>query len=108
MNGKSRRYLRGLGHHLKAIVQMGQNGVTEGLLSALEAALIDHELVKVRIGDTSASREAIAERLVGGTGAELVQMLGKTLLLYRPHPETPTLKLPKEKKKKKAEEGQEG
>jgi len=94
MNGKSRRHLRGLGHHLNAIVQVGQHGVTEGVVEALKIALRDHELVKVRIGESSEDRKEIGEKLSTQTDSELVQVLGKTLLFYRPHPENPVIKLP--------------
>ena len=95
MTGKQRRHLRALGHHLDPVVQVGKEGPTEGLLGALDAALLQHELVKLRLGEQAAGdRHAIAASLAESAGAELVQVLGRTILLYRPHPEEPQIQLP--------------
>jgi RNA-binding protein len=95
MTGKQRRHLRALGHHLDPVVQVGKEGPSQGLLGALDAALVEHELVKVRLGEQAAGdRHAIAESLAESTGAELIQVLGRTLLLYRRHPDEPKIQLP--------------
>jgi RNA-binding protein len=86
-----RRQLRGAGHHLSPVVQVGKEGVTEAVLRQLDRALLDHELVKVKVGsETPDDRFATAEALVAGAeGAHLAQILGRTLLVYRRHPEKP-------------------
>jgi RNA-binding protein len=95
LQGKQRRYLRGLGHHLEAVVQVGKDGVTEGVVGATEAALETHELVKVRLGEHApGDRHDLADELARASQAELVQVLGRTLLLYRRRAEDPTIKLP--------------
>jgi RNA-binding protein len=94
LDGKQRRKLRALGHHLAAMVQVGQEGVTGGVLAALEQALWDHELVKVKLAseDREIRREQ-AEALAAGTGAEMAQVLGRTVLLYKPNPDEPRIEL---------------
>ena len=94
MNGKARRHLRGLGHHLNPIVRVGQGGVTEGVVQATEQALLEHELIKIRVREAPVDRKEAAGILAEKCGAEVVQILGKMILLYRPHPEEPTIKLP--------------
>ncbi len=86
-----RRRLRAAGHHLAAIVQVGKEGVTEPVLRQLDRALLDHELVKVKIGSESPEdRFASAEALLAGAeGAALAQILGRTILVYRRHPKKP-------------------
>jgi RNA-binding protein len=86
-----RRRLRADGHHLSPVVQVGKEGVTEGVLRQLDQALLDHELVKVKMGtETPEDRFASAEALVAGAeGAHLAQILGRTLLVYRRHPRKP-------------------
>ena len=85
-----RRKLRAAGHHLDAIVQVGKEGVTDAVLRQLDQALRDHELVKVKVGTESPDdRFASAEALAAGAGAQLAQVLGRTLLVYRKHPEKP-------------------
>jgi RNA-binding protein len=95
MTGKQRRYLRGLGHHLQPVVQVGKEGLTEGLVQALDAALTQHELIKVRLGEAAGeNRHGIGEALAEAVLAELVQVLGRTLLLYRRREKDPEIVLP--------------
>lgn len=92
LTGKQRRHLRALGHHLEPIVQVGKEGVTEGVAAAVAAALLDHELIKVRLGENAGgARQELAAALAAATASELVQVLGRTVLLYRAHPEEPTI-----------------
>ena len=94
LSGKQRRTLRALGHHLQAVVQVGHAGLTEAVLAALEQALHDHELVKVRISENAPEpRAIIAANLAASTGSELAQLLGRTVLLYRARPVDPKIVL---------------
>ena len=86
LTGKQRRTLRALGHHLTAVVFVGQNGVTPALVAATEQALVDHELVKVKVGDAPDDRHDVAVALSAATGSEVAQVLGKTVLLFRKRP----------------------
>lgn len=84
LNGRQLRYLRGLGHHLKPLVMLGRDGLSDNVISAANAVLVAHELIKIRIGngcllDRREAADVLAERV----GAEVVQVLGKTVLLYR-------------------------
>lgn len=83
LKGKERRQLRALGHHLSPVVQVGQNGVTEGVIGAVKQALEDHELVKVKIGDGPEDRHDAADHLARETRSEIAQILGKTVLLFK-------------------------
>ena len=89
-SGDLRRKLRGHGHALSALVQVGKAGVTDGLVGQLTQALFDHELVKVKIGsECPTDRFAVADRLAEEPGVNVVQILGRTILLYKRHPKTP-------------------
>jgi len=92
LNGKQRRYLRSLGHHLRAVVQVGDDGVTDGVIGALAAALETHELVKVRIADDRDGREPAIAKLAEGTGAEVAQVLGRTALLFKRRATKPSIR----------------
>jgi RNA-binding protein len=87
LNGKQRRKLRALGHHLEPVVIVGQNGVTPGVIAAVDQALFDHELIKVKLPEGREERLDQAEMLAQQTESEVAQVLGRTLLLYRRHPE---------------------
>ncbi|WP_242344730.1 ribosome assembly RNA-binding protein YhbY [Anaeromyxobacter terrae] len=85
-----RKTLRAAGHHLSPVVQVGKEGVTEAVLLQLDDALATHELVKVKIGTESPEdRFEAADRLGAGSGAQVAQILGRTILVYRRHPEKP-------------------
>jgi RNA-binding protein len=95
LTGKQRRHLRGLGHKLQVIVQLGKGGVDEGVVAAIEQALADHELVKIRVGENAeVDRHVAADDLAAQTKSEVAQVLGNTVLLYRAHPEKPVIELP--------------
>jgi RNA-binding protein len=90
------RYLRGLAHVLKPTVMIGGKGLTDAVLAELELALTHHELVKVDIaGDDRELRASLAGELAGRTGSELVQKIGKRVLLYRRNPDSPGIELPR-------------
>lgn len=95
-----KKYLRGLGHSLNPLLQVGKEGVSAGFISQLKVVLLDHELVKVKILQNSPmSKEEVETALMDKAGAILVQRIGKTFLLYAPHPEEPVIKLPRARKK---------
>jgi RNA-binding protein len=101
-----KRHLRTLGHRLNAIVQIGKFGITPTLIEALKQALARHELVKVSInGESPTEREVAASSLVKAVGAHLVQMVGRTLILYRAKDENPVIVLPKATKAKDQNKG---
>jgi RNA-binding protein len=89
-SSKLRKTLRAAGHHLSPIVQVGKEGVTDALLKQLDEQLVAHELVKVKIGGESPEdRFEVAERLGSAADAQVAQILGRTVLVYRKHPEKP-------------------
>jgi RNA-binding protein len=96
LTGKQRRHLRALGHHLMPVVQVGKEGITDALLTALDQAITQHELVKVRLGEAAGDdRNGLAKSLSEGARAELAGVLGRTILLYRRHPKEPKIVLPR-------------
>ncbi len=97
LTGKQRRHLRALAHGIDPSVQVGKEGLSESVVTAVESALANRELVKVRIGRNSPrERDEAAAELVARTKSELAQTLGKTFLLFRanPDPEKSKIRLP--------------
>jgi RNA-binding protein len=93
LRGLHRRFLRAKAQPLKPLVLVGAGGVTPAVIAALDRALLDHELVKVRsrgAGDIDDCGAALAD----ATGAHLCGTIGHTAILYRPHPEQPRIVLP--------------
>lgn len=94
LTSKQRAYLRKIGHQVDPIVHIGKSGVTEPVIRQLDEALEARELIKARVLQSCTdSIEAIEDRLVSATGAEVVQSIGSTLLLYRRSTEHPTIDL---------------
>jgi RNA-binding protein len=95
LTGKQRRHLRALGHDLRPIVQVGKDGIDDGVVTAIDQALSDHELVKVKVGEAAGlDRHAAADQIAAQTRSEVAQVLGNIVLLYRPDPDEPQIKLP--------------
>ena len=93
MKGFQRKYLRGLAHSRKPVVQVGKEGVTDAVAEAVEAALLDHELIKVRLIRPPDKKEMAAE-LARRASAELCGLVGHMAILYRQRPDKPTIVLP--------------
>ena len=84
LSSKQIRHLRGLGHHLSPVAMIGQHGLTKEVTASIEEALKAHELIKIKIQTTaSVDRHEAADDVAAKTKATLVQVLGKTILLYR-------------------------
>ncbi len=79
-------------------MQVGKGGIDDGLVKAVDQALADHELIKIKVGEAAAlDRHEAADALAAQTKSEVAQVLGNIVLLYRPDPEDPQIKLPKAK-----------
>ena len=96
LTSKDKAYLRGLGHHLKAFLQLGKDGISEAFTSNLEAELEHHELIKVKILDNApGDKKSFSAPIEKAVHCTVVGLIGKTLLLYKPFKEDPQIKLPK-------------
>ncbi len=84
---EQKKQYKSIGHHLKPVLIVADNGLTEGVLAELERALADHELIKIqlRITERESRLAAIAELCKAGN-SELVQVIGKMALIYRKNP----------------------
>jgi RNA-binding protein len=88
MSSKDRAALRGEAHHLSAAVHIGHQGVTPAVIETLDDALRTRELVKVQLAKTTDETPRVAaQRLADATGAEVVQVIGRTCTLYRWNPD---------------------
>ena len=84
LNGKQKRYLRSLAVNEKALFQIGKDGLSQNLFNSLKEALKARELVKISVLKTcELTMNEISIDLCANTGAELVQKIGKTLVLYK-------------------------
>ncbi len=87
LTNAQKKYLRGLGHHLTPLVIIGKEGLADSVIDAVETALVARELIKVKIINTSSvSKHEAAEIVPERTASSLVQLIGKTLLIYKKNP----------------------
>ncbi len=88
LTGKQARYLRGLGHHLTPVVLIGKEGLSDNLMKSVNDTLGPRELIKVKLLESCPiERHEAASALAQKAKAALVQVLGKTILLYRENKE---------------------
>lgn len=87
LKGSQRKYLRGLAHDLKPLVQVGKEGVSPSVLDAIDRALEAHELVKVQIMAERDKRKTMAEEIEKGTNSDCAGQIGKMAIFYRQQPD---------------------
>ena len=87
LTNEQKKHYKSIGHHLKPVLIVSENGLTEGVQAELDRALNDHELIKVqlRIAERD-DRHALIEELCQIGRCELVQAIGKMALIYRKNP----------------------
>ena len=96
LTSKQRAHLRSLANRLKPVVYVGSDGVTPALLGSVAEAFNTRELLKVKLQEGAPLKardagDAIAE---GIAGAHVAQTIGRTVVLFRRHPDAPEIKLP--------------
>lgn len=105
MTTKQRAYLKGLAMTIEPIYQIGKSSLTPEITEGVSEALEARELIKINVlkncmDDTNEVARTLAER----THSELVQVIGKKIVLYRESKDRKKIVLPKEKKSKIKEE----
>lgn len=84
LSNDNKKRFRSIGHGLKPVVMVAGNGLSEGVYAELERALLDHELIKVKLAiEDREARRATIEQICRTTKAEVVQTIGKVVLIYR-------------------------
>lgn len=95
LTGKQKRFLRAKAHHLKADLQIGKQGVNENLLLQIIDYLEKNELMKISIlQNCMEDKHTVAEQLEAGTAAEVVQIIGNNIILYKESLENKSIHLP--------------
>jgi RNA-binding protein len=84
LSNKQKQHLKGLAHSLKPVVQLGQNGLTEGVLAEIDGALAHHELIKIKVpSDDREEKTLIMDAIVRETKSIKLQVIGHVLIVYR-------------------------
>jgi len=84
LNSKQRAYLRGIANSIEPIVHVGKTGINENLVKQIDEALEAREIVKITVLNNSPEdAKLISEEIANSAKAELVQVIGKKITLYR-------------------------
>ena len=84
LSAAEKKHFRGIGHHLKPVIQIGGNGLSEALLAELDRAREEHELIQVKVhAEDRDGRRAVIDALPAAVGCELVNTIGNIALIYR-------------------------
>ncbi|MBN8208364.1 ribosome assembly RNA-binding protein YhbY [Bacillus sp. NTK071] len=95
LTGKQKRFLRAKANRLNPIFQVGKGGVNENMTKQIEEALEARELIKVSIlQNCDEDRNTVGKQLSSETGAELVQIIGNMIVLYKESEENKEIILP--------------
>ena len=87
LKGSQRKYLRGVAHSYKPMVQVGKEGLSDNVLGAIDDALLAHELIKVKIAAERDQREQFVPVIEERVNCECVGTVGRMAILYREHPD---------------------
>lgn len=84
LTSKQRAYLRGLANSIPAIMQIGKGGISENLAKTVSDALEARELIKLTVLENSMETpRAMADAIAEATGADVVGVVGRKVILYR-------------------------
>jgi len=85
-----------LAHDLKPFVMIGQHGLSESVIAEIESTMLKHELIKIklRVSDREEKQEVI-NKIIKLSKAELVQVIGGVLVIYKPFEDNPDIILPR-------------
>ena len=96
LSKKQIKFLRAKCHDLKAVIMLGQKGLTDEVLKELDIALTHHELVKIKLSvDDRDLRKQLIAKICQKSQSEEVQSIGKTLTVYRVNPDKAVIEFPK-------------
>ena len=96
LTGKQKSYLKGLAHTMQPIIQVGKNGVNDALIKTVNDALEARELIKVSILQNCFEEpKAIAAEIAEVINAEVIQVIGKTIVFYKESSKKKQIVLPK-------------
>ena len=96
-----RRDLKALAHELDPLIQIGKQGVTDGVVKNIDAALRNHELIKIKFLEHKEEKEELTRRVAEQTRSEKVDIIGNTAILYRQNPDPKKRKVKLKRRLKK-------
>lgn len=96
LNSKQRAYLKSLASNLNPVFQIGKASLTPEVTNAIEECFHNNELIKIAVLKNCMEEPVvIADTIAGRTRSEVVHVMGRKIVLYRPDKDKPKIELPK-------------
>lgn len=95
LSNSQKRYLRGLTHSINPVVMVGEKGLTDNVLEAIDEALDQHELIKVKLRSDRETRLSWIDTISERFGAIPVHSIGQVACFFRRNPKKPVVELPR-------------
>jgi len=87
LTSRQKQFLKGLAHPQNAVVLIGKEELSPGVVETIKSELLHHELIKVKIGSNCGlEKNSAAKTIAEQTQSALVQLIGKTIVLYKANP----------------------
>lgn len=95
LSKKQVKFLRGIAHHIKPVVIVGQNGLSDNVKTEIELAIRQHELIKVKLGglDARERKQAVVD-LCESNQAQCIQTIGHIAVFFKRNHDKPKIELP--------------
>ena len=96
LTNNQKKYLRSMAHNLKPFVMIGQHGLSESVIAEIDSTMLKHELIKIKLRvEDRDEKQKIIEKILEFSHAEIVQVIGGVLVIYRPFEDNPDIILPR-------------
>ena len=96
LTNNQKKYLRSLAHDLKPFVMIGQHGLSESVIAEIQSTMLKHELIKIKLRVSGRDeKQGIINKIIKFSEAELVQVIGGVIVIYRPFEDNPDIILPR-------------
>ena len=96
LTNNQKKYLRSIAHDLKPFVMIGQHGLSESVIAEIGSTMLKHELIKIKLRvEDRDEKQKIIEKILEFSHAEIVQVIGGVLVIYRPFEDNPDIILPR-------------
>ena len=83
INKEQRRKLKKLAHHIKPFINIGKQGLVDGVIHSIKEKIEKEELIKVKFSQNKEDKISLSKELINKTESEEVCLIGHTLVLYK-------------------------
>lgn len=91
LNNQTKKILRKLAHDIKPSVQVGKYGISNGTIQQIDESIKAHELIKVQLlQNATITKEEVAEIILKNLSVEIIQIIGRQIILYKRNDEKKT------------------